>query len=56
MKKLKLDSENKIIWKNNPIASLKKGSNYLNPEIDIIADDSLNLESKTKLIHILING
>ena len=50
---IKIDSENKIIWKNNPIARLKKGSNYLNPEIDIIADDSLNLESKTKLISYL---
>ena len=50
---IKIDSENKIIWKNNPIARLKKGNNYLNPEIDIIADDSLNLESKTKLISYL---
>ena len=36
---LSVNNENKIIWKKNPIAQLKKGSNYLNPEFDIIADD-----------------
>merc|ERR1711991_236724 len=46
---LSINDENKIIWKNNPIARLKKGSNYLNPEFDIIADDSLNEDSKNKL-------
>ncbi len=44
-----IDKEGKIIWKDNPIARLKKGSNYLNPDIDIIADDSLNEEAKAKL-------
>ena len=41
--------ENKIIWKNSPIARLKKGHNYLSPEIEVIADDSLELETKSKL-------
>ena len=50
-----LNDDNKIIWKNNPIARLKRGSNYLNPEIDIIADDSLNEESKLKLTKFLNN-
>jgi ATP-dependent RNA helicase SUPV3L1/SUV3 len=50
-----IDENNKIIWKNNPIASLRKGNNYLNPEIFIIADDSLNEESKSKLNTFLIN-
>jgi len=40
---------NKIIWKYNPIAVLRKGNNYLNPEIFIIADDALNKESESKL-------
>ena len=44
-----IDESNKILWKNNPIASLKKGNNYLNPEISIIADDSLNAETKSRL-------
>jgi len=50
---LSIDNENKIIWKNNPIARLKKGNNYLNPEFDIIADDSLDEASKLKLINFL---
>ena len=47
---IEINNESKIIWKNNPIARLKKGNDYLNPDIDIIADDSLNEESKSKLI------
>ena len=47
---IKINNENKIIWKNNPIARLKKGNDYLSPEIDVIADDSLSEESKAKLI------
>tara|TARA_B100000963_G_scaffold353743_1_gene369005 strand:+ start:42 stop:2507 length:2466 start_codon:yes stop_codon:yes gene_type:complete len=46
---LKINNEGKIIWKNNPIARLKKGNDYLSPDIDIIADDSLKDESKSKL-------
>ncbi len=44
-----INNENKIIWKNNPIARLKKGNNYLNPDIEIIADDALNDDSNSKL-------
>ena len=47
---IEINSESKIIWKNNPIARLKKGNDYLNPSIDIIADDSLNEDSKSRLI------
>ena len=47
---IEISNENKIIWKDNPIAWLKKGNSYLNPEIDIIADDALSLDSKNKLI------
>ncbi len=50
---LKINDENKIIWKDNSIARLKKGNDYLTPEIEIIADDSLNEESKTKLTSFL---
>jgi ATP-dependent RNA helicase SUPV3L1/SUV3 len=46
---IEIDNESRIIWKDNPIARLKKGNDYLNPDIDIIADDSLNDESKSKL-------
>jgi ATP-dependent RNA helicase SUPV3L1/SUV3 len=46
---LEINDENKISWKNSPIARLKKGNDYLNPEIEIIADDSLSVEAKSKL-------
>ena len=44
-----INTNSKIIWKNHSIARLKKGHNYLNPEIEIIADDSLELDKKLKL-------
>ena len=47
---IEINQNNKILWKNNPIGVLRKGNNYLNPEISIIADDSLSKESKFKLI------
>ena len=46
---LSIDQNSKIIWKKNPIARLKKGHNYLNPEIEIIADESIQIEAKLKL-------
>ena len=46
---IEIDINNKIIWKNNVIATLRKGNNYLNPHTSIIADDALNEESKLKL-------
>ncbi len=48
-KEIALDDKCKIIWKNNEIARLKKGNNYLNPEVEILADDALNDHSKLKL-------
>ena len=47
--KISIDSNSNVIWKNNPIARLKKGHNYLDPIIEIIADESLQLETKLKL-------
>jgi ATP-dependent RNA helicase SUPV3L1/SUV3 len=41
---LSINDENKITWLNNPIARIKKGENYLNPEIEIIADEALPLD------------
>ena len=52
-KQLKINVENKILWNKNPIARLKKGGDYLNPEIDIIADDSLDEVTKSKLTNFL---
>ena len=44
-----IDLNSKIIWKNNPIGRLKKGHDYLNPEIEVIADEYIELETKLKL-------
>ncbi len=52
---IEVNNDGKITWKGNPIARFKKGSDYLNPEVDILADDSLNDETKTKLI-LFLNG
>ena len=46
---ISIDANSKIIWKGNPIAKLKKGHDYLSPKIEIIADESLELETKLKL-------
>ncbi len=46
---IEINNDSKIIWKGNPIARLKKGNDYLSPELDIIADESLNEESKSRL-------
>ena len=44
-----LDEENKIVWKKEKIAKLKKGYEYLSPKIEIITDDSLDNDLKIKL-------
>jgi len=44
-----LESSGKLCWKSNQIAKLKKGYNYLSPEIEVIADESLELEAKLRL-------
>ena len=48
-KEIVIDNDSRVVWRKNPIARLKKGNNYLNPEIDIIADDSLSQDSKANL-------
>ena len=54
-KKLSINFGNKIVWQNNPIAKIKKGENYLTPELEIIADDALPLDEKKKLEQVLKN-
>ncbi len=46
---ISIGANSRIIWQGNPIGKLKKGHDYLSPNIDIIADESLELENKTKL-------
>ncbi len=52
---LKLNEDFKIYWLNNPIAKIIPGKNYLEPNIDVITDDILSLNSKNKLIDFLNN-
>ena len=47
--KISIDDNSKIIWKSYPIARIKKGYNYLSPEIEIIADETIELKTKVKL-------
>ena len=54
-KNLSIDSENKVVWQNNPIAKISRGENYLTPEVEIIADDALPLEEKKELEQFLKN-
>ncbi len=43
----------KIYWKDGPIAKIKKGKNYLYPEIEIIADEALDPQTKNELTSFL---
>jgi ATP-dependent RNA helicase SUPV3L1/SUV3 len=54
-KNLSINFENKIVWQNNPVAKIKKGENYLTPEIEIIADDAMPLDEKKELEQYLKN-
>jgi ATP-dependent RNA helicase SUPV3L1/SUV3 len=52
---LSIDHENKIVWLKNAIAKIKKGENYLKPEIEIIADEALPLEIQKELEYFIKN-
>ena len=53
---LNLNEDNKIIWNGDIIAKLKKGKNYLSPNIEIISDDALDDDSRDRLIFFLKVG
>ena len=46
---LRLDEDHKIYWMDYPIAQITPGTNYLNPKLDLIVDEAIDLESKEKL-------
>tara|TARA_B100000929_G_scaffold7719_1_gene6443 strand:+ start:968 stop:3439 length:2472 start_codon:yes stop_codon:yes gene_type:complete len=52
-KELELKENYKIYWKDSPIGKIKKGKNYLTPEIEIIADDALEINAKENLSYFL---
>jgi len=45
----RLDNNHKIYWMDSPIAYISKGKNYLNPKLELIVDEAIDLESKEKL-------
>ena len=46
---LNLGNDHKIYWMDSPIAYISKGKNYLNPKLELLVDDAIDLESKEKL-------
>tara|TARA_E500000331_G_scaffold121247_1_gene118422 strand:+ start:3965 stop:6451 length:2487 start_codon:yes stop_codon:yes gene_type:complete len=48
-KNLSLKNDYKIYWENNPIAFISAGKNYLDPRIDLIVDEAIDIESKEDL-------
>jgi len=46
---LRLDDNHKIYWKDDPIAYITPGKNYLNPKLELLVDDAIDSESKEKL-------
>ena len=46
---LRLDPDSKIYWMDNAIAYLSSGKDYLNPRMNLIVDEAIDIESKEKL-------
>ena len=46
---LELKEDFKIFWKNNPIAIIIPGKDYLNPKIKLLIDDSLDVDEQSEL-------
>ena len=46
---LRLDDDHKIYWMDSPIGYISKGKNYLNPKLELLVDEAIDLESKEKL-------
>jgi len=44
-----LNENYKICWMDNPIAYISPGKDYLNPKLELMVDEAIDLESKEKL-------
>jgi len=44
-----LNDNYKIYWMGNPIAYIYPGKDYLNPKLELVVDEAIDLESKEKL-------
>ena len=52
-KNISLKDDGKICWGDNPVGRIKKGNDYLSPEIELLADDALPAESRKNLENFL---
>ncbi len=46
---IEIKNDFKIYWKEDPIAKLFRGKDYLSPEIDLIIDDMIEIKERDKL-------
>ncbi len=44
-----LESDFKVYWMDSPIAYITPGKNYLNPELELLVDEAIEVETKEKL-------
>ncbi len=44
-----ISDDHKIYWMDHPIAYISPGKNYLNPKLELLVDEGIDLESKEKL-------
>ena len=45
----KLSDNHKIYWMDSPVAYISKGKDYLNPKLELLVDEAIDLDSKRKL-------
>ena len=50
-KYFKLEKDNHIRWKDKIIGKIQPGKNYLNPDVKIICDESLQLKNQQEIIN-----
>tara|TARA_Y100000590_G_scaffold135013_1_gene154461 strand:- start:8133 stop:10625 length:2493 start_codon:yes stop_codon:yes gene_type:complete len=46
---LNLENDHKIYWMDSPIAKISKGKDYLNPKLEVLVDEAIDVESREKL-------
>ena len=46
---LEINDDHKIYWMDNPIAYISKGKDYLNPKLELLVDEAIDVESREKL-------
>ena len=46
---LEINDDHKIYWLDNPIAYISKGKDYLNPKLELLVDEAIDVESREKL-------